>query len=323
MKAASADGPVAILGLGLIGGSIARDLAARGVRVFGFDRDRRRAVAARRAGAIGLVMHEDLEQLRDARTVILAVPVDAAAELLTRVAPLLARARLITDVGSTKRAIVARAESLGLGARFVGSHPLAGDHRSGWAASRSALFRGATRVPLSDSNVLRPPRFVAPARSGGPSARADRGGGECARRRGRVHESRAAPRVGRAGVHALARGAPGFGARHRRPRRHPPGCELPGDVERHRRGERAQRHARPRRPARPPPARPGRRRARRCGCHSRPVHGRRNVGARATGSYGIVIARAAKKSSTPPKNAKLCDQPALPWNSGMRFDAPT
>ena len=89
-------------------------------------------------------MHEDLEQLREARTVILAVPVDAAAELLTRVAPLLERARLITDVGSTKRAIVARAESLGLGARFVGSHPLAGDHRSGWPASRRALFRGAT-----------------------------------------------------------------------------------------------------------------------------------------------------------------------------------
>src|ERR1019366_1800977 len=73
-----------------------------------------------------------LGQLREARTVILAAPVDAAIDLLTRAAPFLDRATLITDVGSTKGAIVAHAQALGLGDRFVGSHPLAGDHRSGW-----------------------------------------------------------------------------------------------------------------------------------------------------------------------------------------------
>jgi prephenate dehydrogenase len=52
-------------------------------------------------------------------------------------------AKLITDVGSTKSRIVALAAELGLGARFVGSHPLAGDHRSGWDASRTGLFSNA------------------------------------------------------------------------------------------------------------------------------------------------------------------------------------
>jgi prephenate dehydrogenase len=75
--------------------------------------------------------------------VVLAVPVLAALELLRRVAPYLGWARLVTDAGSTKTSIVREAQALGLGTRFVGSHPLAGDHRSGWAASREALFADA------------------------------------------------------------------------------------------------------------------------------------------------------------------------------------
>ena len=140
----AAEGPFAILGLGLIGGSIARDLAARGATVLGFDADRRALAAARRAGVIAKTIDGSLEQLRDARIVILAVPVDAAGSLLERAAPFVGRATLVTDAGSTKQAIVARAESLGLGARFVGSHPFAGDHRSGWRASRRGLFGGAS-----------------------------------------------------------------------------------------------------------------------------------------------------------------------------------
>jgi prephenate dehydrogenase len=143
MTVNSDDGPFAVLGLGLIGGSIARDLAARKACVLGFDADRHAVNAARRAHVISRVIDAGLGQLREARTVILAAPVDAAIDLLTRAAPFLDRATLITDVGSTKGAIVAHAQALGLGDRFVGSHPLAGDHRSGWVASRRALFEGA------------------------------------------------------------------------------------------------------------------------------------------------------------------------------------
>jgi len=56
--------------------------------------------------------------------------------------PHLKSGALVTDVGSVKRGIVARAERLGIGARFAGSHPLAGTHQHGFEASRADLFRG-------------------------------------------------------------------------------------------------------------------------------------------------------------------------------------
>src|SRR5690606_35860061 len=67
----------------------------------------------------------------------------AMEELLQRIAALTSTAP-ITDVGSTKRAALIAAEKAGLASRFVGAHPLAGDHRSGWNAARANLFRGAT-----------------------------------------------------------------------------------------------------------------------------------------------------------------------------------
>jgi prephenate dehydrogenase len=75
---------------------------------------------------------------------VLAVPVQEAPRLLAGIAPGLGSARLVTDVGSTKRAIVAAAATLGVGDRFVGGHPLAGSTGTGWGASREGLFAGAT-----------------------------------------------------------------------------------------------------------------------------------------------------------------------------------
>lgn len=135
----------AVIGLGLIGGSVARDLAARGVHVLGFDRDPATLAEALRDGGI----HEALTDLdADADLVLIAVPVSAAAAVLRALGPRLRAAGLITDVGSTKESVIRAAEEVGLGARFVGSHPLAGDHRSGWSSSRAGLFDGA-RVFLS------------------------------------------------------------------------------------------------------------------------------------------------------------------------------
>lgn len=143
----SINGPVAILGLGLVGGSLARDLAASGTTVWGFDVDSDATRHAFRTGVISKVVDHKLHVLEEARTVVLAVPVDEALTLLEQAAPHMRRAALITDVGSTKRRIVQRASALGLASRFVGSHPMAGDHRAGWHASRRGLFEGA-RVDL-------------------------------------------------------------------------------------------------------------------------------------------------------------------------------
>lgn len=143
----------AIIGLGLIGGSLARDLAARGVRVFAGDRDDNAVRAAVEQGiAQPLRWDEPLD------VVVLAVPVLAAGKLLHDIAAKAHPVRLITDVGSTKRSIMTAAEGQGIGARFVGSHPLAGDHRSGWDASRDGLFQGApvylAPTPSTDADAL-------------------------------------------------------------------------------------------------------------------------------------------------------------------------
>ena len=143
---------VAVLGLGLIGGSIARDLAAAGHDVLGFDRSAATLRAARRARVIRGSIGRDFAALAACDACVIAVPVSDAPRLLARAARALATVPLVTDAGSTKRSIVRAAERLGLAHRFVGSHPLAGDHRAGWKASRRHLFRGA-------------PVFLTPTRS--------------------------------------------------------------------------------------------------------------------------------------------------------------
>jgi prephenate dehydrogenase len=135
---------VAVAGLGLIGGSAARDLAAAGARVLGWDRDAATVDAALGEGIVSAALGQDFEGLEEADALLVAVPVGAAAAVLEAALPHLSAARLVTDAGSTKASIVAAAERLGLGERFVGAHPLAGDHRAGWAASRTGLFAGAT-----------------------------------------------------------------------------------------------------------------------------------------------------------------------------------
>jgi prephenate dehydrogenase len=133
----------AILGLGLMGGCVARELAARGVRVLGYDRDPSSTGAAVEEGVLHATLGDTLAGVAEASLVVFAVPVDAVHGLIGRVTPHLRDDCLVTDVGSTKRNVGTTMEHAGLGARFVGSHPLAGDHRGGWAASRLGMFRDA------------------------------------------------------------------------------------------------------------------------------------------------------------------------------------
>ncbi|HEY4304840.1 MAG TPA: prephenate dehydrogenase [Gemmatimonadaceae bacterium] len=130
----------AVIGLGLIGGSVARDLAALGMVVSAYDADPAQLAAAMRDGVVQHQLDATLGGLANADLVVVAVPVDNALEVLRLGAPHLKHASLITDVGSTKARIVALATELGIGDRFVGAHPMAGDHRSGWMASRIRLF---------------------------------------------------------------------------------------------------------------------------------------------------------------------------------------
>ena len=105
-------------------------------------RTRRRSTTRLRTGWWRASSTRRLPRMR-ADVVVIATPVDAAVDVLRALARANHRATLITDVGSTKGRIVAEADALGLSDRFVGSHPMAGDHRSGWSAARQGLFSGA------------------------------------------------------------------------------------------------------------------------------------------------------------------------------------
>ena len=133
----------ALIGLGLIGGSMARDLAARGVHVRAYDANAEHLARALREGVVHEALDGSLAGVAGADVIVIAVPVDTTIEVLKSLASLAADVKLITDVGSTKTRIVATANAVGLGECFVGAHPMAGGHQSGWDASREGLFAGA------------------------------------------------------------------------------------------------------------------------------------------------------------------------------------
>ena len=133
-----------LLGLGAIGGSVARQAKLAGVAtVIGWSPEPSERVAAVKHGALDDAPARAADVARVADLLVLAAPPAANLAQLEALASYMAAGALVTDVGSVKRAIVALAERLGLGARFAGSHPLAGTHRRGFAASRNDLFRGA------------------------------------------------------------------------------------------------------------------------------------------------------------------------------------
>lgn len=135
---------VAVVGLGLIGGSLARDLTRAGYRVIGVDRPspRRRAFSR---GYVGATCATLAAALRRADVVVLAAPPRANLVLLREAARALRDeprpSVVLTDVSSVKQPIVRLATRLEL-RTFVGGHPMAGRERSGLAAALPGLFRG-------------------------------------------------------------------------------------------------------------------------------------------------------------------------------------
>jgi len=132
---------LAIVGVGLIGGSIG--LAARercGATVVGFSRSSDSLARAHECGAIDRVATSIEECVAGADAAFVAVPVGALADVAARVLAGTGEDCVVSDVGSTKRAIVDALED----PRFVGGHPLAGAETSGVEHARSDLFEGAT-----------------------------------------------------------------------------------------------------------------------------------------------------------------------------------
>jgi prephenate dehydrogenase len=142
---------VAVLGLGLVGGSLARLLQARGVAVVGQDLDGDAIAGAR---AAGLTATGDVAEAVDgADLVVLAVPLRAMRATAQEVARHLRTDATLTDVGSVKGPVRQAVEAAGLGERYVGAHPMAGTEHSGFAASSAQLMdRAAWAVTVRSAS---------------------------------------------------------------------------------------------------------------------------------------------------------------------------
>jgi prephenate dehydrogenase len=132
---------IAVIGVGLIGGSVA--LAARerlGASVAGFDHSEEALGSALSRGALDRACTSVTDAVAQAEAVFVAVPVAALPDAVGAALAGASRDCVVTDVGSTKRAVVAAHED----PRFVGGHPLAGAENAGVDHARADLFEGAT-----------------------------------------------------------------------------------------------------------------------------------------------------------------------------------
>jgi prephenate dehydrogenase len=146
--------PVCVLGLGLIGGSVLRAAAGAGREVFGYNRSVEAVQAARFDGFVATPHLEQALNLAKDRNalIVLAVPAPALPILLPYVRDM-APDNPLTDVTSVKTAVLQEVQKVELEANFVGGHPMAGTHHSGWSAGNAGLFVGAPWVVAVDDHV--------------------------------------------------------------------------------------------------------------------------------------------------------------------------
>ena len=151
-----------IIGIGLIGGSVALAARARGLcrEIVAADRD---VEALRQAEDLGVIDHgyrEIAEAAEDADAVVIATPVGKMAAVFEVLRPVWSSKSFYTDVGSTKASVVVAAASVfgQVPANFVPAHPIAGRELSGVGAALADLFTGKrvilTPLPHTDVHVL-------------------------------------------------------------------------------------------------------------------------------------------------------------------------
>jgi prephenate dehydrogenase len=150
---------LAVIGVGLIGGSFALALKQAGKvsHVVGVGRNRANLDLARERRIIDSIAPDAATAARDADVVLVAAPVAQFAGIFGALASTLKPGAVVTDAGSTKRDVVAAARA-GLGAKlgqFVPAHPIAGAEKSGAAAASAELFRDRRVVltPLKESTA--------------------------------------------------------------------------------------------------------------------------------------------------------------------------
>jgi prephenate dehydrogenase len=147
---------VAIVGVGLIGGSVGLALRERKLaeRVIGIGRRQESLRIARRVGAVTNTTVDLDKGVAEAELVVVCTPVGRIVEDVRAAARHCPEGILITDAGSTKRSIVAALDDgLDRGCRFLGSHPLAGSEKTGAAFATADLFEGRVAILTPTKNT--------------------------------------------------------------------------------------------------------------------------------------------------------------------------
>lgn len=145
---------VGIVGLGLIGGSMAKSIKARtGHTVYGVDLNPETMTLARMCGAIDAPLSE--ETLPLCQILLVAIRPGAAIEWVRRHAPSIARSTILVDLCGVKRVVVAGigpiAEQYGFS--YIGGHPMAGRERGGFTAATDDLYVGASMILTPDKRT--------------------------------------------------------------------------------------------------------------------------------------------------------------------------
>lgn len=138
---------IAIIGLGLIGGSVGLALrrAEAGFEVVGFARRPEAASRALEIGAVDRTEGSLISAVKDAELVLIATPAMAMKEILAEIGGSLREGSIVTDTASTKAEVMDWAEvTLPPSVSFIGGHPLAGKETSGIEAADGGLFQGCT-----------------------------------------------------------------------------------------------------------------------------------------------------------------------------------
>ncbi|MFH1478984.1 MAG: prephenate dehydrogenase [Candidatus Omnitrophota bacterium] len=147
---------ITIIGLGLIGGSLAKVIKAKHLakQVVGVSRRKSTIQKAKSLKIVDLATLDLKEGVKDSDLIILCSPVLTIIDLAKKIAPFLKKGAIVTDAGSTKENIVKEVKKvLGGENYFVGSHPIAGSEKSGIIYGNKELFRDAYCVIIRAKNT--------------------------------------------------------------------------------------------------------------------------------------------------------------------------
>lgn len=139
------DSTIAFIGLGLIGGSIARGIkrAKPDTVIMAYMRTRAKLEQAQKDGIVDVILEGIGEELRRCDLIFLCTPVEYNARYLAAIRPFLKPGALVTDVGSTKTDIHEQVIRLGMEDCFAGGHPMAGSEKTGYENSTDHLLENA------------------------------------------------------------------------------------------------------------------------------------------------------------------------------------